>query len=403
VIRTAITLATGPYHVPALHVDGRAVYTNNMDAGAMRGFGASQVAYASEMQMAKLAEALEMDPVEFRLRNILREGDIGPTNVTLPPGVGLEAAIRTAVEAADRPAIKGTSTRTGSPVRRGVGFACGWKNIGYSQGFPEQSTAIVELHGGAEIERAVVKTGVAEVGQGVLTVMSQIAADTLDVPVERVTVVNNDTATVPNAGSSSASRQTMITGRAVHEACRAAMAQWRDEERPAVARYQFVPRQTTMFDPNTGECDPHITYAYGAHVAQVEVDVETGEVRLTRVIAAHDVGKLINRMAAEGQVEGGISMGQGYALTEEFIQQDGHILTGNLHDYLVPTIEDAPQEIVSLFVEVPGSGGAWGAKGLGEMPTLILPPAIAAAVYDATGVWFDKLPITPERVVMALD
>lgn len=130
--------------------------------------------------------------------------------------------------------------------------------------------------------------------------------------------------------------------------------------------------------------------------------METGVVRLVRVVAAHDVGRLINRLAAEGQVEGGISMGQGYALTEEFIQQEGHILTTSLHDYLVPTIMDAPQEIVSLFVEVPDSQGPWGAKGLGEMPTLILPPAIAAAVYDATGVWFDRLPITPERVVMAL-
>lgn len=403
VVKSAVTNATGPYHVPALRVDGWAVYTNNMDAGAMRGFGTIQVTYASEMQMARLAEALGMDPVEFRLRNILREGDTGPTNVTLPPGVGLEAAIHAATEAADWPAIREPSSRTDSPIRRGVGFACGWKNIGYSLGFPEQSTAVAELYGGGEIERAIVKTGAAEVGQGVLTVMAQIAADTLGVPVERVTVVNDDTAVVPNAGSSSASRQTLVTGRAVHEACRAALARWRDEERPAVARYQFLPRRTTPFDPETGECDPHFSYAYGAHIAEVAVDVETGEVHLTRVVAAHDVGKLINRMAAEGQVEGGISMGQGYALTEEFIQKDGHILTGNLHDYLVPTIEDAPHEIVSLFVEVPDSQGPWGAKGLGEMPTLILPPAIAAAVHDATGVWFDRLPITPERVVMALD
>jgi len=408
VVKSAVTNATGPYHVPALRVDGWAVYTNNMDAGAMRGFGTIQVTFASEMQMAKLAAALDMDPVKFRACNILHEGDTGPTNVTLPPGVGLEAAMSAAVEAAgwreegSLRASSGTWMDKRSTTRRGVGFACGWKNIGYSLGFPEQSTAIAELYGDAEIERAVIKTGVAEVGQGVLIVMAQVAADTLKVPLERVSVVNDDTALVPNAGSSSASRQTLVTGRAVREACLAALARWRDEDRPAVARYQFLPPRTTSFDPETGECDPHFSYAYGAHIAEVEVDLETGEVRLLRVVAAHDVGRLINHLAAEGQVEGGISMGQGYALMEEFIQREGYILTGNLHDYLVPTILDAPEEIASLFVEVADSQGPWGAKGLGEMPTLILPPAIAAALHDATGVWFDRLPITPERVVMVL-
>ncbi len=409
VVRTAITLATGPYRVPALRVDGWAVYTNNMDAGAMRGFGVPQITFASEMQMSKLAEALGMDPVEFRLCNVLHNGDVGPTNAVMPPGVGIEAAVVAAAQAAGWQKQAGQWRRPASPppgrpgVRRGIGFAAGWKNLGYSQGFPEQSTAVVELYGGAEIERAIVKSGAAEVGQGVLTVVAQIAADALDVPLERVAVVNDDTSTVPSAGSSSASRQTLMTGRAVREACLLALEAWRDEERPAEGRFQFIPRKTTMFDPQTGECDPHVSYAYGAHVAEVEVDVETGEVRLVRVVAAHDVGRLINRQAAEGQVEGGVSMGQGYALTEEFIQQDGYILTGNLHDYLVPTSLDAPQEIVTLFVEVPDPQGPEGAKGLGEMPTLILPPAIAAAVHDAIGIWFDRLPITPERVVMALD
>ena len=409
VVKSAVTNATGPYHVPSLRVDGWVVYTNNMDAGAMRGFGTTQVTFASEMQMSKLAAALGMDAVEFRARNILREGDVGPTNAPLPPGVGLEAALTAAAEAAGWRKQSGQWTcpeataASHSSTRRGIGFACGWKNIGYSLGFPEQSTAVAELYGDAEIEQAVIKTGAAEVGQGVLTVIAQIAADTLEVPVERVGVINDDTAVVPNAGSSSASRQTLMTGRAVREACLAALKAWRNEDRPAVAGYQFIPPRTTPFDPETGECYPHFSYAYGAHVAEVEVDVETGEVRLVRVVAAHDVGRLINRLAAEGQVEGGISMGQGYALMEEFIQRDGYILTGNLHDYLVPTILDAPEEIVSLFVEVPDSQGPWGAKGLGEMPALILPPAIAAAVHDATGVWFDRLPITPERVVMALD
>jgi CO/xanthine dehydrogenase Mo-binding subunit len=409
VVRTAITLATGPYHAPALRVDGWAVYTNNMDAGAMRGFGAPQITFASEMQMNKLAEALGLDPVEFRLRNVLHDGDVGPTNAVMPPGVGIAESIVAAARAAGWQKQGGQWLRPPSPpsgqpgVRRGVGFAAGWKNLAYSQGFPEQSTAVVELYGGAEIERAVVKSGAAEVGQGVTTVMAQIAADALDVPIEWVTVVNDDTSAVPNAGSSSASRQTLMTGRAVREACLLALEAWRDEERPAVGRFQFVPRKTTMFDPETGECDPHVSYAYGAHAAEVKVDVETGQVRLVRVVAAHDVGRLVNRQAAEGQVEGGISMGQGYALTEEFIQQDGYILTGNLHDYLVPTAPDAPQEIVSIFVEVPDPQGPEGAKGLGEMPTLILPPAIAAAVRDATGIWFDRLPITPERVVMACE
>jgi len=395
-----------------------------MDTGAMRGFGANQVCFASEMQMSKLAAALGMDPVEFRLKNVVRDGSTGPTHATLPVGAdGLAATLQQTARAAgwtetaghwQRPVRTGEPTAQFLPVhapaaftppaarRRGLGVSCAWKNIGYSFGFPESSTAIVEIYGQTEMERVVVKCFAAEVGQGVATLMAQVAAEALAVPLERVTVINNDTDVAPDAGSSSASRQAVVTGNAVRLAALAAKARWDDEDRPAVARYQYKPGKTTNYAPETGECIPHHSYGYASHIAEVEVDTETGEITLLKVWAGHDLGQTINRQGAEGQIEGGVVMGQGMTLIEEFIQKQGQIVTGSLHDYLIPTSLDVPVIEPILVEGVLSADGPWGAKGLGEMPHVAVTPAIVAAIHDAVGVWVDRLPVTPERLLFRL-
>jgi CO/xanthine dehydrogenase Mo-binding subunit len=406
VLANAVTLATGPYDVPNVKVDGYAVYTNNLPAGAMRGFGAPQAIFGSEMQMAKLAEALDMDPVMLRMKNVLGEGSILATQTVVPEGVGIR---QTLVEVAEEagwtdkgpPQIPNSKSQIPN-VRHGVGVACGWKNVGYSLSFPEQATAIAELYGGEEIEKAVIKIGAAEVGQGVMTILGQIAAETLDIPYERVEVVNDDTSVVPGAGSSSASRHAFMSGNAVKFACLKALKAWQEGQRPAIVQRQYRPPKTTPLDPETGECFPHFSYGYATQIAEVDVDMETGEVKLTRVYAAQDVGKALNPQLIEGQVEGGVVQAQGWALLEDFMQQDGYLKTRSLADYLIPTVYDVPDEIVPVILEVADPHGPYGARGVGEMTMMLLAPAILDAIHDATGIWFDKIPVKAEDVLLAL-
>ncbi|HID64130.1 MAG TPA: aldehyde oxidase [Anaerolineae bacterium] len=406
VLANAVTFATGPYEVPNVKVDGYAVYTNNLTTGAMRGFGAPQAIFASEMQMARLAEALDMDPVMLRLKNVLGEGSILATQTVVPEGVGIR---QTLVEVAEEagwtdkgpPQIPDSKSQVPN-VRHGVGVACGWKNVGYSLGFPEQATAIAELYGQSEIERAVIKIGTAEVGQGVMTILGQIAAETLGIPYEQVEVVNDDTSVVPGAGSSSASRHAFMSGNAVKFVCLEALKAWQEGQRPAVVQRQYRPPRTTPFDPETGECFPHFSYGYASQIAEVDVDMETGEVKLTRVYAAQDVGKALNPLLIEGQIEGGVVQAQGWALLEDFIQQDGYLRTRSLADYLIPTVYDVPDEIVPVIVEVADPHGPYGARGVGEMTMMLLAPAILDAIHDATGIWFDRIPVKAEDVLLAL-
>jgi len=403
VLANVVTLATGPYEVPNVKVDGCAVYTNNLPAGAVRGFGAPQAIFGSEMQMAKLAEALNMDPVMLRMKNVLGEGSILATQTVVPEGVGIR---QTLVEVAEEAGWtdKG-SQRTGetaSHVRHGVGVACGWKNVGYSLGFPEQATAIAELYGNEDIEKAVIKIGAAEVGQGVMTILGQIAAETLGIPYERVGVVNDDTSVVPGAGSASASRHAFMSGNAVKFACLEALQAWREGQRPAIVQHQYRPPRTTPFDPDTGECFPHFSYGYATQIAEVGVDMETGEVKLTRVYAAQDVGKALNPQLIEGQIEGGVVQAQGWTLLEDFIQQGGCLKTKSLADYLIPTVWDVPNEIVSVIVEVADPQGPYGARGVGEMTMMLLAPAILDAIHNATGIWFSRIPVKAEDVLLAL-
>ncbi|MFQ6016005.1 MAG: xanthine dehydrogenase family protein molybdopterin-binding subunit, partial [Anaerolineae bacterium] len=248
-------------------------------------------------------------------------------------------------------------------------------------------------------------------GMGVTTTLAQIAAEALGIDLSRIKMATVDTVTAPNAGSSSASRQTYVSGNAVLAACRKAKEKWlevlRAESGKNRVRAEHLFRTqdvhpTTLFDPETGQCDPHVTYGYATQIAEVEVDVETGQVDVLKICAAHDVGRAINPQGVLGQIGGGVHMGIGYALTEEFVQQDGVIQTHNLTEYLVPTTLDMPVEIKPIIVEVADPNGPYGAKGVGEMTTLPTAPAILNAIHDAVGVRIHHLPATPARVRQGL-
>ena len=417
VMSVSVSVAPGPYEVENLSIVGTTVLTNNTFSMAMRGFGAAQPPVAYETQMNRLAEALGMDPVEIRLKNLFREGSIGPTGTPLPPGVGIRETLIAAARAAgwreaDGHWIKPELPPPSAPhKRRGIGVACAYKNVAYSFGFDDKSDAEVtlELDEAGEIERIVVKIGACDVGQGVTTVLTQIAAQVLGVPLERIEVTMPDTAAVPDAGSTSASRQTFVSGNAVRLACEKARHAWRKAaeagERKVTAHHLFRTqevRPTTPLDPETGFCQPHVSYGYATQIAEVEVDTETGEVEVTRLIAAHDVGRAINPTMLEGQISGGVHMGLGFALMERYVQEEGRIQTRNLGEVLIPTILDMPRRVEPIIVEVPDPMGPFGAKGVGEMTMLPTAPAILAAIHDAVGAWMDELPATPEKVVAAI-
>jgi CO/xanthine dehydrogenase Mo-binding subunit len=407
VLGNANLTVTGPYEIPNIHIDTYAILTNNIPTGAFRGFGAPQAAFAAEGQMNKLALALDMDPIEIRARNVFHEGSILSVGTPLPAGVSIDKVL----DACARESFwqqNGTWKRspTAQPdnpaLRRGVGVACGFKNIGYSFGFPEQSWATIEIRGKTEIEEVVVRQAGADVGQGAHTVFMQMTAEAVGVPFEKVRLISHDTAETLTSGSASASRLTFMAGNAIRGAAAKALEQWNNEERPAIATYQYRPPKTTPYDPLTGRSEPNFAYGYVAQAVEVEVDIETGQVRLVRVISANDVGIAVNPQLVQGQIEGAVVQAQGYAILENLVSQDGKIRNPYLSTYLIPTILDVPTEVKSVILEYPDPIGPWGARGMAEMPLLPLAPAIAAAIHDATGVWIDAIPFTPDRVVAAL-
>ncbi|MGB9800102.1 MAG: xanthine dehydrogenase family protein molybdopterin-binding subunit [Thermanaerothrix sp.] len=412
VLGNATLLCTGAYNIPNVKVDSYAVYTNNIPTGAFRGFGGPQAIFAAESQMNKLAEALGMDPVEIRMRNLLDEGDLLSVGTPLPKGVSIKQVVETCALAAGwEKTEQGWQRPTGyvwqvegSPnLRRAIGFACGFKNVGFSFGAPENCWAIIELEGGAEIEKATLYHAGADVGQGAHTVFVQMAAEALGVPIEKVSLVASDTAYTLNSGSASASRMTFMAGNAIRGAAKLALEKWRNEERPARAVYQYRPPKTTPLDPETGKSEPNFAYGYVAEAVEVEVDLETGQARLVNVWCADDVGKAVNPQQVQGQIEGAVVQAAGYALLENFITQEGQVLTKTLSTYLIPTVLDIPEQIESLIVEIPDPIGPWGARGMAEMPYLPLAPAISAALRQATGRWYDAFPYTPERVRQGLE
>jgi CO/xanthine dehydrogenase Mo-binding subunit len=411
VLGNATLMCTGPYEIPHVSVDAYSVYTNNLPGGAFRGFGGPQAAFAAESQMNKLAQALGMDPLELRSRNLLKEGALLSVGTPLPRGVTIDKVVEACGKRAgwsrgpagwQRPGKEDLGQPDAPHLRRGVGLACAFKNVGFSFGAPEQSWATVELHGGTEIEKVVVRHAGADVGQGAHTVMAQMAAEAAGVPLERVEVQASDTAITEDSGSASASRLTFMAGNSIRGAVDQALVQWRAEDRPAVATYQYRPPKTTPFDPQTGKSEPNFSYGYVAEAAKVEVDLETGAVRLMEVVCADDVGRAVNPQGVRGQIEGAVVQAAGYVVLEDFQQRDGRVRTSLLSTYLIPGALDIPDHVESVILEYPDPRGPWGARGMAEMPFLPLAPAVIAAVHDATGFWFDEFPLTPERVLWRL-
>jgi CO/xanthine dehydrogenase Mo-binding subunit len=287
-----------------------------------------------------------------------------------------------------------------SRKRRGIGYASGIKNVGYSFGFPEQSTATVELVVLDGVRAARVSIGAADVGQGAHLILRQIAAETLALPLEAVTIIAEDTADAPNAGSASASRMTLMGGRAVKDAAELALRHLATDGVPS-ATVQFRPNPTTPFDEE-GRGTPHYAYGYVAQAVEVEVDVTTGEVAVLNVVSVNDVGRAINRQQVEAQIEGCVAQAIGYALTEDFRIKNGRILTPHFSNYLLPTALDVPAQIYSVIMETPDPQGPFGARGMSEMPLVPFGAAVAIAIHQATGAWVSDMPFTPERVLAAI-
>jgi CO/xanthine dehydrogenase Mo-binding subunit len=404
VLGNAAITSTGPYFIPNVKVDVYGVYTNNVPGAAFRGFGAPQALFMAESNMNKLAEMLGMDPVEFRLKNALRDGDAMGVGTPAPGPVSIVQCIEAARDKFGwkKSKAKKAVGKKSSALVRGRGFAAGFKNVGFSFGYQENCWAKVEIHGNGKMEHAIVHHAGADVGQGMHTVMVQMAAHVLELPMDKVEIRTSDSATQGNPGSASASRLTFMAGNSVKGAAEAALAKWNNEERPAVAEFKYLAPRTTPFNKETGYSSPNFSYAYVAQAAEVEVDTETGHVRVLRLTSADDVGKAINPDLVVGQIEGAVVQAHGYALMEDYKTKDGRVLTDQLSTYLIPTILDIPEKVDSVLVEVPDPNGPWGARGLGELPFLPVAPAIAAAIHDATGVWISEFPFTPERVLRAL-
>jgi CO/xanthine dehydrogenase Mo-binding subunit len=408
VTSNAATFAVGPYKVDNALVESTCVYTNNPPCGAMRGFGAVQACFAHEAQMDKLAEALDIDPVELRLLNALEPGDSMPTGQQIAGTLPVAEVIRRAAalpvpepEELPRdllrlPGGSGNTTR-GEGVKRGVGFAIGFKNIGYSEGFDDYTAARVRIYedGSAEVHCAA-----AEVGQGVANVILQVARTELGT--DDVTLAPHSTATVDSAGSASASRMTWMAAGAVRDACRAGLEE-RGRKGGGEVDVERIYRHplTTPLDPETGQVTgerAHVAYACAAMRVVAEVDVELGLTRVVWIGTAQDVGKAVNPQAVTGQIEGGTAQGLGLALMEEIQTRDGLITNASFTDYLIPTTLDMPP-VVSELIEEAEPDAPYGVKGVGEPPTVVSTAAIVAALRAATGRELTRVPVKPDDIV----
>ncbi|MDQ1665361.1 MAG: hypothetical protein QOH75_1392 [Actinomycetota bacterium] len=405
VLVNACCFAAGPYVVPNALIEGWAVRTNNPPCGAMRGFGAVQACFAHESQMDLLAAELGMDPVELRLRNVMKSGDRIPTGQVVSGAAPVEELIRTCAAAPLPPldpsppvmSMPGGSGRTADParVRRGVGFAVGFKNLMYSAGFDDYSTARVRLEDGV----ATVTCAAAEVGQGFVTLAQQIVREVL--AVDEVVVAPAETVTIGSAGSTSASRQTWMSGGAVERAALAVRARVdAGEAGPIEETYEHHHPPTFPLDEN-GQGVAHVSYVFAAHRAVVDVDLDLGLVRVVEIATSQDVGRVLNPLQVTGQIEGGIAQGVGLAVMEEIVLDRGLVRNASFTDYLIPTALDMPEVTIAALVEEPEPGAPFGAKGVGEPPTISSSAAVAAAVRDATGLALPRIPIRPQDIALA--
>ena len=427
-VRAAVH-ATGPYQVPHVKVRSRMAYTNNPWSGAMRGFGIPQMAFAHESQMDLLAQALKMDPIEIRLKNCLRVGSDTATGQTMMASVGIGETLKKVKDwRKHSPIPKDDPSKPF--VKRGVGVASMWYGIG-NTGIANPSTAQMEIDPNGEVR---LFTGAADIGQGSDTVFLQIASEATGVPLGEIRLIRADTARTTDAGATSASRQTYISGNAILNAIKSLKEQavqeaskilevegkdlyFEDEEikcksKPSVSisikevakrcggvlrgEGHFDP-ETTRLDPETGQGSPYATYAFATHLAEVEVDTETGKVKVTRIVASHDVGRAIHPKNVVGQIMGGVAMGTGFALMEEFVPEK----TTSFVDYLIPTSKDVP-EVIPIIVEDKELSGPFGAKGVGEPALIPSAPAILNAIADAIGERIYHLPANLERVLEAV-
>ncbi|MFC9424222.1 xanthine dehydrogenase family protein molybdopterin-binding subunit [Streptomyces sp. NPDC056987] len=452
VVGNAASLSAGPYAVEDVDIEALALYTNNPPCGAMRGFGAVQACFAYEAQMDKVAAALGMDPVEFRRINAMEQGTLLPTGQRVDSPAPVAELLRrvkarplpperqwlVAGEEADVRALPGglSNTTHGEGVVRGVGYAVGIKNVGFSEGFDDYSTARVRLEVVGGVAVAVVHTAMAEVGQGGVTVHAQIARTELGVT--QVTIVPADTR-VGSAGSTSASRQTYVTGGAVKNSCEhvrervleigrrkfgtyhpawataellledgkvvtdggevlAALVDVLEDEAVEVER-EWRHRPTEAFDLRTGQGNGHVQYSFAAHRAVVEVDTELGLVKVVELAVAQDVGKALNPLSVLGQIHGGSTQGLGVAVMEEIIVDPvtAKVRNPSFTDYLIPTILDTPTMPVDIL-ELADDHAPYGLRGVGEAPTLSSTPAVLAAIRAATGLELNRTPVRPEHL-----
>lgn len=430
--------APGPYRIPHVKVDGYSVATNTVPCGAFRGFGSPQVIFAHESQMDELARRLGMDPLDLRARNALREGDETATGQVLRESVGLGACIRRAREVShweEGKAEVAAFNRREPFRRRGLGASTVMYGVGMGAKAPllEKAGAYLKLEADGSVTLAV---GTTEMGQGAITVLSQIAADALGLPLDLIQVAPVDTSRVPDSGPTVASRTTTVQGMAVLDAARKLRARIEDAVRHMFACPQFTlegrlfcipgdpPQRVDLaevarwmwvhnwdlgatgwvegrpvdWDPGTGQGNAYFVYSYACHIALVEVDLLTGEAHVERFWAVHDSGKIVNPATARGQVIGGIAQGIGYALLEELAVGEGRILAPSFTAYHIPTSRDVP-EVEVAFVEAPYSGGPFGAKGLGEVPLMASHAAVANALSAACGARLRAYPAVPERIL----
>jgi xanthine dehydrogenase molybdenum-binding subunit len=439
VMTRATTHSAGPYDIEHVRADCYAMYTNNPPAGAFRGFGVTQSAFAVESMMDMLAERLGLDPVELRRRNALHVGSITNTGQELRDSVGLLECIDKVEAEMKRLAGEGVNPFVACSVPgsehlvRAWGIAAGYKNTGLGGGAPDKAGAELELFDNGDFE---IRSSSAELGQGLVSVMQLTVAEEMTVPPGQVKVLVMDTDLTPNGGPTTASRQTYVTGNAsryaaitLREAISRTMAEKYDippeqirfedgivHVNGTTLTYADVAREMKAVGQNprvlyeyeapktqplgTGG-DMHFAFSFAAQAAEVEVNTLTGEVRVLRVISANDVGMAVNPLGLQGQVEGGVMMGLGNALTENFIVEDGYVITDRLARYRIPSIVHTP-EIISIVVEHPTAEGPYGAKGVGEICSIPTTPAITNAIYNAVGVRVDTLPVDQEKIAMEL-
>jgi CO/xanthine dehydrogenase Mo-binding subunit len=434
VLLYATVVAPGPYRVENLHVDSVAVATNNPFTSAFRGFGAPQSCFAHEQHMNVLAETIGMHPMEFRRRNYVRTGDPNSTGQIIRSATWLEETATRAL------AALGEKTPDNGPIKVGQGFASYMQSYGRITWFHDTSQAWV----GLELDGSVViRCGVPDIGGGQMSSLCQIAAEVLGVPMDRISIYSTDSAVTPLAGTTTATRQLYMSGNAVLQAARAV----RDTLLDRASYYFEVPAEaldladsevfvradptqrlplaklagvcaaeglhlanlalfkgpfTDGLDPETGLGDVFPDFTFGAYAVEVAVDTETGEVNVLKSVACHDVGRAINPAAVDGQIQGGTAQGLGYALTEDFVVRQGVTLTPSLSEYLIPTTCDFPTTR-SIILESGTGVGPFGAKGIGEPAVTAVAPAVANAVADAIGLRIYEIPLTPERILRALD